>query len=81
MTTTAHKWSIDRYHQIVFWDLIDGEYREELTLTTGSIQPRSFPDTNVDVQRYRSTCRKILFLFPLITRTNPEVSNGWFIRT
>jgi Uma2 family endonuclease len=35
----------------VFRNLIDGEYREELTLTTGSIQPRSFPDTTVDIQR------------------------------
>jgi Uma2 family endonuclease len=35
----------------IFRDLIDGEYREELTLITGSIQPRSFPDTIVDVQR------------------------------
>jgi Uma2 family endonuclease len=35
----------------VFRDLSDGEYREELTLITGSIQPRSFPDTIVDVQR------------------------------
>lgn len=33
----------------VFRDLIDGEYREELTLTTGSIQPRSFPETIVDI--------------------------------
>jgi Uma2 family endonuclease len=35
----------------VFRDLIDGEYHEELTLTNGSIQSRSFPDTIVDVQR------------------------------
>jgi Uma2 family endonuclease len=35
----------------VFRDLIDGEYREELTLTTGLIQPRSFPDAIVDVHR------------------------------
>jgi Uma2 family endonuclease len=35
----------------VFRNLIDGEYREELTVTTGSIQPRSFPGTIVDVQR------------------------------
>jgi hypothetical protein len=35
----------------VFRDLIDGEYHEELTLTTGSIQSRSFPDTIVDVLR------------------------------
>ena len=35
----------------VFRDLIDGEYREELTLITGSIQPRSFPETIIDVQR------------------------------
>jgi Uma2 family endonuclease len=35
----------------VFRDLIDGTYREELTFTNGTIQPRSFPDTIVDVQR------------------------------
>jgi Uma2 family endonuclease len=35
----------------VFRDLSDGEYQEELILTTGSIQPRSFPEKIVDVQR------------------------------
>ena len=35
----------------VFRDLIDGAYRQELTFTNGTIQPRSFPDTIVDVQR------------------------------
>lgn len=36
---------------IVFRDLIDGSYREELTLNNGTIQPRAFPDTTVDIQR------------------------------
>jgi Uma2 family endonuclease len=35
----------------VFRDLIDGTYRQELTLTSGSIQPRSFPAIIVEVQR------------------------------
>jgi Uma2 family endonuclease len=35
----------------VFRDLMDGTYRQELTLTSGSIQPRSFSDTIVEVQR------------------------------
>ena len=36
---------------IVFRDLTDGSYREELTLNNGTIQPRAFPDTTVDIQR------------------------------
>jgi Uma2 family endonuclease len=35
----------------VFRDSIDGMYREELTLTSGSIQPISFPEIAIDVRR------------------------------
>lgn len=35
----------------VFRDLTEGTYREELTLINGTLQPRSFPDTIVEVQR------------------------------
>jgi Uma2 family endonuclease len=35
----------------VFRDLMDETYREELTLTGGSIQPRSFPEIAIEVRR------------------------------
>ncbi|WP_309742329.1 Uma2 family endonuclease [Chamaesiphon sp. OTE_20_metabat_361] len=35
----------------VFRDLVDGTYCEKLTFTNGTIQPRSFPDKIVDIQR------------------------------
>ncbi|WP_309736940.1 Uma2 family endonuclease [Chamaesiphon sp. OTE_75_metabat_556] len=35
----------------VFRDSIDGMYREELTLTSGLIQPISFPEIAIDVRR------------------------------
>jgi Uma2 family endonuclease len=35
----------------VFWDLLDGVYQKELILTSGFIQPQSFPNIMVDVQR------------------------------
>jgi Uma2 family endonuclease len=35
----------------VFRDLTDGTYREELTLTGGSIQTRSFPEIEIEVRR------------------------------
>jgi Uma2 family endonuclease len=35
----------------VFWDLIDRAYQQEHILTSGFIQPQSFPNIMIDVQR------------------------------
>jgi Uma2 family endonuclease len=35
----------------VFWDLIGGVYQQELILTSGFIQPQSFPNIMIDVQK------------------------------
>lgn len=43
--------NLKKLHLVVFREPSDGEYTSKLTLTTGTIQPLTFPDVSVSVEQ------------------------------